>query len=309
MSISSDEIRNISITGHGSTGKTTFLEQILFLGGQIPKPETVESGKTVGDFAEEEINRKISIHTSPAHVEWRGKKINLLDTPGSSDFVGEVISALRVTESAVVLVAADAGVQIGTVQTWRRLQSRNTPTLVFVNKMDKEHADFVKTVNALKENFQTNFIPVSVPIGAGAGFQGVVNLIEQKAFMAQEGAKKPVAADIPQEMTLEVEKYRQDLIEAAAEGDDALMEKYFETESLEHEEIHEGLTKAIAAGTIRSTPASMPSLPSVPPRLEGNNLFSRRTKNRPFRKSAATALLPASYSRPVSISSPGNSPI
>jgi elongation factor G len=165
MSIGSDEIRNISITGHGSTGKTTFLEQILHLGGQIPKPETVETGKTVGDFAEEEIHRKISIHTALAHVQWRGKKINLLDTPGSSDFVGEVISALRVTESAVVLVAADAGVQIGTVQTWRRLKNRSTPTLVFVNKMDKEHADFAKTVNDLKENFQGNFIPKTGCLG------------------------------------------------------------------------------------------------------------------------------------------------
>jgi len=250
MSTSSDEIRNISITGHGSTGKTTFVEQILFLGGQIPKSETVESGKTVTDFAEEEINRKISIHTALAHVQWQGKKINLLDTPGSGDFVGEVISALRVTESAVVLVAADAGVQIGTIQTWRRLKKRLTPTLVFVNKMDREHADFAKTVNDLKENFQANFIPVSIPIGAGAGFQGVVNLIEQKAYMVQQGAKKPAASDIPQEMTLEVEQYRQGLIEAAAEGDDALMEKYFETESLKHEEIQEGLTKALAAGKI-----------------------------------------------------------
>ena len=111
MSTSSDKIRNIAITGHGSTGKTTLFEQILFLGGQIPKPETVESGKTVSDFTEEESNRKISIHTALAHIPWKDRKINLLDTPGSGDFVGEVISALRASEAAVVLVAADAGVQ------------------------------------------------------------------------------------------------------------------------------------------------------------------------------------------------------
>jgi elongation factor G len=180
MSTSSDQIRNIAVTGHGSTGKTTFVEQILFLGGQIPKPETVESGKTVSDFSEEENNKKISIHTALAHVQWKGRKINILDTPGSGDFVGEVIAALRVSEAAVVLAAADAGVQIGTVQTWRRLKQRNTPTFVFINKMDKEHADFAKTVNDLKENFQANFVPLSIPVGAGAAFKGVLNLIDQK---------------------------------------------------------------------------------------------------------------------------------
>ncbi|UCF97687.1 MAG: elongation factor G [Spirochaetaceae bacterium] len=250
MSTSSDQIRNIAITGHGSTGKTTLLEQILYLGGQIPKPETVEGGKTVSDHTEEETNRKISIHTALAHIKWKDRKINLLDTPGAGDFVGEVISALRVSEAALVLVAADAGVQIGTVQTWRRLKQRNTPTLVFINKMDKEHADFAKTVNDLKENFQANFVPVSIPVGAGAGFQGVVNLIEQKAYMAQQGAKKPAASDIPQEMAAQVEEYRQALVEAAAEGDDALMEKYFESETLSDEEIGIGLAKALAAGKV-----------------------------------------------------------
>ena len=112
MSTSSDKIRNIAVTGHGSTGKTTLFEQMLFLGGQIPKPETVESGKTISDFTEEESNRKISIHTALAHIPWKDRKINLLDTPGSGDFVGEVIDALRVSESAVVLVAADAGVHV-----------------------------------------------------------------------------------------------------------------------------------------------------------------------------------------------------
>ena len=250
MSTSSDKIRNIAITGHGSTGKTTLFEQILYLGGQIPKPETVESGKTVSDYTEEETNRTISIHTALAHLPWKDKKINLLDTPGSGDFVGEVISALRVSEAAVVLVAADAGVQIGTVQTWRRLKKRNKPTVVFINKMDKEHADYAKTVNDLKENFQANFVPLSIPIGAGGSFQGVVNLIDQKAYMAQEGSKKPTASAIPQELAAEAEQHRQALIEAAAEGDDALMEKYFESESLSDEEVSTGLAKALAAGKV-----------------------------------------------------------
>jgi elongation factor G len=141
-------------------------------------------------------------------------------------------------------------VQIGTVQTWRRLKQRNKPTLVFINKMDKEHADFKKTVNDLKNNFEGNFVPLSMPIGAGAGFQGVVNLIDQKAYLAEEGVKKPSASDVPQELAAEVEEYRQALIEAAAEGDDALMEKYFESETLSDEEIGTGLSKALADGNV-----------------------------------------------------------
>jgi elongation factor G len=250
MSTSSDKIRNVAITGHGSTGKTTLMEQILFLGGQIPKPEAVEHGKTVSDHTEEEINRTISIHTAMAHITWKDRKINLLDTPGSGDFVGEVVSALRVSESAVVLVAADAGVQIGTVQTWRRLKQRSTPTMVFINKMDKEHADFAKTVNDLEQNFQANFVPLCIPIGAGGSFQGVVNLIDQKAYMAQEGARKPSGSAIPEEMTAQMEEHRQALIEAAAEGDDTLMEKYFESETLSDAEISSGLAMALAAGKV-----------------------------------------------------------
>jgi elongation factor G len=250
MGTPSDEIRNIVITGHASTGKTTLFEQFLFLGGQISRPEPVESGKTVSDSTEEEINRQISLHTAVAPLQWQNRKINLLDTPGSADFVGEVISALRVSESALILVAADAGVEIGTVQTWRRLKQREIPRLVFINKMDKEHADFAKAVNDLRENFQANFVPLAIPIGSGSGFQGVVNLIEQKAYMSQEGAKKPAASEVPQELASEVEQYRQALIEAAAEGDDALMEKYFEDETLSDDEIRTGLAKAGAAGKV-----------------------------------------------------------
>ena len=142
MAFGSEAIRNIAVTGHGATGKTSLVEQLLAFGGAIPKPETVEGGKTVSDFTEEEISRRISIHLSLSHLEWQERKINLLDTPGASDFAGEVVAGLRAAETALILVAADAGVQIGTIQTWRRLRQRGTPRLVFVNKMDKEHADF-----------------------------------------------------------------------------------------------------------------------------------------------------------------------
>jgi elongation factor G len=248
MAIGSEAIRNIAVTGHGATGKTSLVEQLLAFGGVIPKAEPVESGRTVSDFTEEEAARRISIHLSLSHLEWQERKINLLDTPGASDFAGELVAGLRAAETALVLVAADAGVQIGTIQTWRRLKQRATPRLVFVNKMDKEHADFAGVLRSLKENFQANFVPLTLPIGEGAGFKGVVDLIARKAYLLPEAGRKAAAADIPGDLAAEVAGYRQALIEAAAEGDDQLMEKFFESETLSDEEIQRGLIGGLASG-------------------------------------------------------------
>jgi elongation factor G len=248
MAFNSEAIRNIAVTGHGATGKTSVVEQLLAFGGVIPKAEAVDSGKTVSDFTEEENARKISIHLSLSHLEWQERKINLLDTPGASDFAGELVAGLRATETALVLVAADAGVQIGTIQTWRRLKARSMPRLVFVNKLDKEHADFAGVLASLKENFQANFVPLSVPIGEGSAFKGVVDLIAGKAYLAPEAGRKSAAVDIPAELAEEMAGHRQALIEAAAEGDDKLMEKFFETETLSDQEIQQGLIGGLASG-------------------------------------------------------------
>jgi elongation factor G len=248
MAFDSEAIRNIAVTGHGATGKTSVVEQLLAFGGVIPKAETVEGGKTVSDFTEEENARKISIHLSLSHLEWQERKINLLDTPGASDFAGELVAGLRAAETALVLVAADAGVQIGTIQTWRRLKARGLPRLVFVNKLDKEHADFAGVLSSLKENFQANFVPLTVPIGEGSGFKGVVDLVAGKAYLAPEAGRKSPAVDIPAELAEEMAGRRQALIEAAAEGDDKLMEKFFETETLSDEEIQRGLIGGLRTG-------------------------------------------------------------
>jgi elongation factor G len=248
MALASEAIRNIAVTGHGATGKTSLVEQLLAFGGAIPKSEAVESGKTVSDFTEEEAARGISIHLSLSHLEWQERKINLLDTPGATDFVGELIAGLRAAETALVLVAADAGVQIGTIQTWRRLRERGTPRLVFVNRMDKEHADFAGVLAALKENFQASFVPLAIPIGEGAGFKGVVDLISQQAYLLPEAGRKATPADIPAELKEEAARYRQALVEAAAEGDDRLMEKFFESETLSDEEIQRGLIGGLGSG-------------------------------------------------------------
>lgn len=250
MSANIESIRNISITGHGGTGKTLFAEHMLSNGGVIPKAESVESGKTVSDFTNEEISRNISIHTALAHLNWQDEKINIFDTPGSSDFIGEVIAALRASESTIIMVGADVGVQIGTIQIWRRLERKKTPRMVFINKMEKEHADFEKTLNDLKEKFKVDFVPLVIPIGSGTSFKGVIDLIAQKVYLHKGGANAETEGEIESDMQDRVNKYRQALIEAAAEGDDSLMEKFFEEETLSDSDIHTGLLKGICTGSV-----------------------------------------------------------
>jgi len=235
MSVPTRSLRNVAFAGHGSTGKTTLVEELLVAGGVIPKAERVETGKTVSDFTEEEIARKISIHTSVTHVTWKDCKINILDTPGSADFVGEVCAALRVTESVALLVGADVGVQIETIKLWRRLTAMSMPRFVVVNKMEKERADFSRCVADLADKFKANFVPVVIPIGAGADFKGVIDLVDQKAFI--DGKE----AAVPDAMKKEVENARQKLVESAAEGEDTLIEKFFADGTLTPDEVRRGL--------------------------------------------------------------------
>lgn len=248
MSFKTADIRNIAVAGHGSTGKTTITEHLLFMSGMIPRAETVESGKTVSDYTDEEIERNISIHTSLSHLTWKDTKINILDTPGSADFVGEVVAGFRASESAVLAVAARAGVQIETIKLWRRLEKRSMPRVIFINKMEEEHADFDKNLADLREKFSANFVPLAIPMGNGLDFKGVVNLLDGKAYTADD--KGESASDVPADMADSVEEHRLALIEAAAEGDDELMEKYFAEESLDPDEILTGLTKAFKANKV-----------------------------------------------------------
>jgi elongation factor G len=245
MSFNTDAIKNVSIAGHGGTGKTTLFERLLFAGGVISRPETVESGKTVGDYSPEEIERKISIHAALAHVERNGKKINFFDTPGSSDFIGDVILSFRAAESALLLVDGRDGVQIETVKLWRNLESRNKPRAVFLNKLDDDRADFTKALDDIKEKFKTEPVPVTIPIGKGSGYKGVIDVLNGKAYLVQgDGPEKE--APVPDEFRAETDAAREKLIEAAAEGDDTLMEKYIDQGSLDPEEMHTGLIEALA---------------------------------------------------------------
>ena len=241
MSSTTDAIRNIALAGHGETGKTTLTEHLLAAAGTIARPETIASGKTVSDYTEEEIDRKISIHASLSYAMWGGNKINILDTPGASDFVGEVIASFRAAETAVLLVDGRAGVQIETIKLWRRLDRMNKPRIIFINKLEKEHSDYGKVLADIREKFSATFVPVVIPTGSASDFSGVVDLITGKGYAVPAAGQKETAGEIPASMADAVEEARAVLIESAAEGDDSLMEKYFEEETLSTEEILKGI--------------------------------------------------------------------
>jgi elongation factor G len=245
MSYTTDLVKNVCIAGHGQTGKTTLFEHLLFAGGAIPRAETVESGKTVSDSTPEEIERAISIHTAMAHVERAGRKINLFDTPGSSDFTGEVILSFRAGEFALLTVDGRAGVQIETVKLWRNLDGRNKPRGIFVTKMDDERADYRKTLADIKEKFKADPVPVTIPMGEGAAFKGVIDVLNEKAWFPQGADAPEKEGPIPAEYAGAAQEARERLIEAAAEGDDTLMEQYIDKGSLTPEEMHRGLIEAL----------------------------------------------------------------
>jgi len=245
VSHATDKIRNVAIAGHGSTGKTTLFEHLLFSGGAVSKTEPVESGKTVSDSSPEEIERKISIYAAMGHVERSGTKINFFDTPGSSDFNGEVTLSFRASEFALLAVDGRAGVQIETVKLWRNLDLGKKPRGIFVTKLDDDKSDFDKVLADVKEKFKIDPVPVTLPMGAGGDFKGVIDALHGKAYLAGGNAAEK-ECPIPDEYKDAVEAAREKLIEAAAEGDDDLMEKYLESGSLTPEETQKGLVGAIA---------------------------------------------------------------
>ncbi|MCL2832967.1 MAG: elongation factor G [Treponema sp.] len=246
MSYTIDQIRNIVIAGHGGTGKTTLFEHLLYAGGAIPKTETTGSGKTVSDSAPEEIERKISIYAAMAHIDRGEKKINLLDTPGSSDFTGNVITALRACEFALLAVDGSVGVQIETIKLWRSLEERGKPRGIFITKLDNDRADFDNTLSDIKEKLKAEPVAITMAIGNGADYKGVIDLLNEKAWLVQgDGSAVEAEGPIPAELKDEVAAARERLVEAAAEGDDHLMELYLDKGELTTEEIHRGLILAV----------------------------------------------------------------
>ena len=239
------QLRNVVLLGHGSAGKTSLAEAMLFTSGAINRMGGVEDGTTVADFDEEEVRRHISLNLAVVLVEWEGCKVNVLDTPGYTDFVGEVKSAVRVADLALILVDAVSGVEVGTELVWNFAEAQELPRIVVVNKMNRENASLDRTLEALREAFGQNFVPVQIPIGAEAKFAGVIDLIKMRALMGPEGK----VAEIPADMLGQAEEARVPLVEAAAEADDELIIKYLEGEDLTEEEIERSLRASILSGT------------------------------------------------------------
>ena len=216
-----EKIRNIALVSHSSSGKTMLLEAFLHATGVTTRLGRVEDGTTASDYEDEEIRRGISLSTSLIPVEYKDHKLNFLDTPGYTDFVGEVISALRVADASLVVVDSVAGAEVGTEIAWNYSDAFNLPRVVVINKMDRDNADFKKALASVQAITETRLLPFQLPWGEKADFKGVIDLLSMKAY-AGAGEK---AEDIPAELRDEAEKAHIELVESAAEGDDELLMK------------------------------------------------------------------------------------
>lgn len=243
-----DRLRNLAIIAHGGAGKTSLAEAMLFCAGAIDRLGRTDDGNTVMDWDPEEIRRKVSINTSIATFEWKGYKINLLDTPGYFDFVGEVKAALRVVEGALLVVDAVAGVEVGTELVWKYAADAGLARMAVINKMDRENANWAKALASLESAFGRAVVPLQLPIGAESSFQGVVDIITQKALVGNGRELKEEA--IPASLQDQASELRERLVEAAAEADDELTVKFLEGEPLTSEEIVRGLKAAVRSGKV-----------------------------------------------------------
>ncbi|MCP4663885.1 MAG: GTP-binding protein, partial [bacterium] len=243
---SSEKIRNVALAGHANTGKTTLASALLYTGGVVNRMNRVEDGNTVTDFDSEEIERSNSIGLAPCFVPWNKYKVNLVDTPGSGIFGTEGRSGIRATDALVLVVNAVAGVEVTTEKMWHYAEQVGAPLLVHLNKMDREHAELSRALEALRKTFSRAVVPIQLPIGKEHGFEGVVDLVAEKAYrFTADGDGKAEGTEVPGDLEGEVEEARSQLIEAVAETNDALMEKYFEEGSLSLEELRDGLCQAV----------------------------------------------------------------
>ena len=240
---STDKIRNVVLASHSGAGKTILCEAFLHFSGGTTRMGKIDDGTTASDFDDEEIRRSISIYTSVIPVEYREHKINLLDTPGYTDFLGEVISAMRVADGALILVDAVNGLEVGTELAWQYASKFKLPRFLIVDKMDRENANFAKSVSSVEEfaGSETRLIPIQLPWGEKQAFQGVIDLLTMKAY---KGDGKTVA-EIPAEFKAAAEEARMKLVEAAAEGDDTLLEKYLDSGTLTEDEVIKGLKSVV----------------------------------------------------------------
>ncbi len=237
--LSAGQIRNVAIIAHSGAGKTSLTESILFNAGVLDRIGNVEAGNTTTDCEPEEIARKISVVSAIAYCDWKNTRINLIDTPGFINFIEDTRGSLRVSDGAVVIVSAISGVKAETEKIWKYACEFEVPRVVFVNKLDKETANFFMAVGELEKSFESEALPLYIPIGEGEGFKGIVDLITMKAYVAENG--KVSEAEIPSSLQGSASEYRKKLVEKIAESDDALLERYLEGTELTNEEIMKGV--------------------------------------------------------------------
>ncbi|HQV31402.1 MAG TPA: elongation factor G [Calditrichia bacterium] len=243
---SSDRIRNIGIGGHSGSGKTSLAEAVLFAMGRINRIGTVENGNTVSDFNQDEIERQISLSASLLHGDWHGTKVNLIDTPGFSDFLGEVSSGMRAADIMMIVVDGANGVEVGTERVRQLADEYKLPRFYVINKLEKENVSYMDIYKDLRDRFGKALTIVDIPLKSGPGFSTVVDVLHRKVYRYEtDGSGKGVEEPLEGEIAEKVEKIRSDLVEAVAESDDALLEKYFEEGTLSDEEIMAGFKKAV----------------------------------------------------------------
>jgi len=241
-----ENIRNLALLSHNGAGKTSLAEAMLFTAGAIKRLGKVDDGSSTSDYDPTEVKRNISISLSMLPYQWKGSKINLIDTPGYPDFVGEVKAAIRASEGAIIVVCAASGVEVGTEQVWAYSEEANLPRLIFINKMDRENADFYRTVEELQSKFGRRCIPVQLPIGAHNDFQGIIDLLTMKSYLGSPAKED----EIPSELQSQADSFREKLVEAVAEIDDSLIEKYLGGEELSTEELNDGLRQGTVTGKL-----------------------------------------------------------
>ncbi|MCP4405989.1 MAG: elongation factor G [bacterium] len=246
----SAQIRNVGIIGHGNVGKTSLAEAFLFNAKLIERLGKVDDGNTAMDYDDDEKKRQITISSTIAYCEWNSHKINLLDTPGFADFMTDTKMALSVVDMALLMVCGVSGVEVLTTRTWNFANDYDLPKFLFINKLDRERASFERTMESIQGAFGDSVIPVQIPIGQEASFQGAIDLISQKAYIYNDASGNVTESDIPAELAEKAAEFRENLVEKAAEGKDELIEKYLEEGELSDEDVIEGMKAGILAGTI-----------------------------------------------------------
>jgi elongation factor G len=244
------KIRNVAVTGHRGTGKTSLVEAMLFQAGAVNRLGTVESGTTTSDWDEDEQRRQMSLASSVCHLEWQDRKINLIDTPGDAGFSGDTVAAMRVVEGALIIASAVMGVEVQTSRVWERAEGLELPRVVFVNMLDRERADFYRALEQFRTQLSERCVAVHLPIGSEHELTGIVDLLHMCAYESPDGAREGGPVEIPEELHDTVEQYRTQLLDSVVETDEGLMERYLDGEELGTEEVAHALKDAVTRGEL-----------------------------------------------------------